>query len=181
MTTPRNPSAPPCPGVTRDGRPCRFRCRSGSTWCINCDPDPGLAEKRRRNGAVRHPRFVEALTVGCQDFDRAKAPTVTRIMDRLLDIDAELEHIVAETARAVADKLSDPETDPLEAAALLDAKRLLIVQITGAYRARSDALYKAAQVLAGVTKAAPKNPEGTTRDGAPVPGGVSSLESVLNS
>lgn len=46
-----------CIGEGKDGKPCRATPRTGSPWCINCDPDPEvrarIAAARRQGGRKR--------------------------------------------------------------------------------------------------------------------------------
>lgn len=130
----------------------RIRCQKcqrnypwtpGGSWCRNCDPS--LAEQRKRNGSKRHSRFVRTLTVGGQDFDRAKAPTIALIVDKLLDIDQELDELVNTSAKDIAASRGDG--DPAATLELVEAKRALLLGMAKVYSTRVAALKEARSAL----------------------------------
>ena len=72
----------PCPGGVGKKRACW--AREGSDWCRN--HDPAEADRRRKAGGTRHPRFAKAVLVDGHTFDRAKAPTIAHVIDRAMGI-----------------------------------------------------------------------------------------------
>jgi hypothetical protein len=73
---------PLCCGVSRSGAPCRFRAKYGDPprWCVNCDPDQ--ADRRKANGAKRHPRLAP------RGADPRGVPTIDYVVDQALDVAA---------------------------------------------------------------------------------------------
>ena|ERR1700761_2664695 len=79
------PSDPKCAATTKGGQPCPLAARHGA-FCWR--HDPAQADHRRAVGRIRHTRFV--ASIGGQEFDRAKVPTVARLVDRILDLERAL-------------------------------------------------------------------------------------------
>ena len=78
VETPRTP----CSGSVGKKRSCW--ARPGSDWCSNHDPEQ--AERRRLAGKTRHKRFARAVLLDGMKFDRAKAPTIPHVLDRVLEV-----------------------------------------------------------------------------------------------
>jgi hypothetical protein len=58
--------------------------REGSNWCRN--HDPAEADRRRRAGAIRRPRFSKAKYVLPDVFEPAKHLNITEVMKRIANI-----------------------------------------------------------------------------------------------
>jgi hypothetical protein len=83
MATDPSPSPRrPCAGSAGKKRTCW--AREGTDWCRN--HDPAEAERRRRAGSTRHPRFSKARLVGTEVFDASKVPTIAKVLDYVANI-----------------------------------------------------------------------------------------------
>ena len=81
----QDPSPTPrrlCAGSPGKKRPCY--AREGSDWCRN--HDPAEAERRRRAGATRRPRFTKSRLIAAEVYDRPKRPTIVQVLDCVANI-----------------------------------------------------------------------------------------------
>jgi hypothetical protein len=65
------------------GRPCKNFAVNGGKCALH---DPDQRERWARAGRKRKPRFGKAMLVGDHVFDRARAPTIAHLVDRLMGI-----------------------------------------------------------------------------------------------
>jgi hypothetical protein len=87
---------PVCVGW-KEGRVRKCYALPGSIWCVN--HDPSLAAKRSAQGRIRHVRFAHVLE-DLPPVDRARVPTIARIIDELLDIAQEARNDVNAAGQA---------------------------------------------------------------------------------
>ena len=142
-----------CKALQGNGSPCRWRALPGSELCSN--HDPALADQRRRAGATRRPRFAKILAVSSeQDFDRAKAPTIAYVIDKLLDVERDLDQLVNVSARKIA------EASPSDQVEVIEAKQSLLGVMARVYQTRVNALKSAREALFDEREAARKSTSG---------------------